>query len=129
MGDSLRLDVWLDIACLFKTRSEAKRACEGGKVDVNGQSAKPNRQLREGDRVRISRPFGRHQDVVVRIVIDQHVPKSQAKALYDDTTPKPTPEEIEMRRVERTYRAAARAAGTPDRRRRKELRRFKEGLG
>ena len=129
MGDSLRLDVWLDIACLFKTRSEAKRACEGGKVEVNGDSAKPNRQLREGDRVRISRPFGRHQDVVVRIVIDQHIPKSQAKALYDDTTPKPSPEEIEMRKVERTYRAAARAAGTPDRRRRKELRRLKEGLG
>ena len=128
MGDSLRLDVWLDIACLFKTRSEAKRACEGGKVEVNGDSAKPNRQLREGDRVRISRPFGRHQDVVVRIVIDQHVPKAQAKALYDDTTPKPSPEEIEMRKVERTYRAAARAAGTPDRRRRKELRRMKEGL-
>ena len=128
MGDSLRLDVWLDIACLFKTRSEAKRACEGGKVEVNGDSAKPNRQLREGDRLRISRPFGRHQDVIVRVVIDQHVPKSQAKALYDDTTPKPTPEDIEMRRVERTYRAAARAAGTPDRRRRKELRRLKEGL-
>jgi ribosome-associated heat shock protein Hsp15 len=124
---SIRLDVWLDVACLFKTRSEAKRACEGGKVEVNGQSAKPNRPLREGDRIRISRPFGRHQDVVVRVLIDQHVPKTQAKVLYDDTTPKPTAEEIEMRRVERTYRAAARAAGTPDRRRRRELRRLKEG--
>ncbi len=128
MNESIRLDVWLDIACLFKTRSEAKRACEGGKVEVNGESAKPNRQLREGDRVRISRPFGRHQDVVVRIVIDQHIPKSQAKALYDDTTPKPSAEEVEMRKVERTYRGAARAAGTPDRRRRKELRRLKEGM-
>ncbi len=129
MNDSIRLDVWLDIACLFKTRSEAKRACEGGKIEVNGDSAKPNRQLREGDRVRISRPFGCHQDVIVRVVIDQHVPKAQAKALYDDTTPKPTPEDIEMRRVEGTYRAAARAAGTPDRRRRRDLRRLKEGLG
>ena len=44
--DSVRLDVWLDVACLFRTRSEAQRACKGGKVDVNGQSAKPNRQLR-----------------------------------------------------------------------------------
>jgi ribosome-associated heat shock protein Hsp15 len=125
--DSLRLDVWLDVACLFKTRSEAKRACEGGKVEVNGQTAKPNRQLREGDRIRISRPFGRHQDVVVRMLIDQHVAKAQAKALYDDTTPAPSPQEVEMRRVERQYRAAARAAGTPDRRRRRELRRLKEG--
>jgi ribosome-associated heat shock protein Hsp15 len=126
VNDSVRLDVWLDVACLFKTRSEAKRACEGGKVEVNGDNAKPNRALREGDRVRISRGQGRHQDVIVRIVIDQHVKKSEARALYDDTTPKPTAEEIEARRVERAYRAAARATGTPDRRRRRELRRLKE---
>ena len=123
---SLRLDVWLDVACLFKTRSEAKRACEGGKVVVNGDNAKPNRAVREGDRIRISRGFGQHQDVIVRILIDQHVKKAEARVLYDDVTPKPTPEEVEARRVERTYRAAAQAAGTPDRRRRREIRQFKE---
>ncbi len=126
MNESLRLDVWLDVACLFKTRSEAKRACEGGKVDVNGDHAKPNRPVREGDRVRISRGAGRFQDVIVRIVIDQHVKKAEARVLYDDVTPKPTAEEIELRRQERIYRAAAAAAGTPDRRRRREIRRFKE---
>ena len=127
MSESVRLDVWLDVACLFKTRSEAKRACEGGKVDVNGEKAKPHRMLREGDRIRITRGYGRNQDVVVRIAIDQHVKKSEARALYDDHTPKPTPEEIEARRIDRAYRAAARAAGTPDRRRRREARRLKEG--
>jgi len=127
VSDSLRLDVWLDVSCLFKTRSEAKRACEGGKVHVNDGPAKPNRAIREGDRIRISRGQGRHQDLIVRIVIDQHVKKSEARALYDDVTPTPTAEEIEMRRVERVYRAAARAAGTPDRRRRREMRRMKEG--
>jgi len=127
VSESLRLDVWLDVSCLFKTRSEAKRACEGGKVHVNEGPAKPNRSVREGDRIRISRGQGRHQDVVVRIVIDQHVKKSEARALYDDVTPKPTPEEIEMRRIDRVYHAAARAAGTPDRRRRRALRQIKEG--
>ena len=126
MSESIRLDIWLDIACLFKTRSEAKRACEGGKVDVNGDSAKPNRMIREGDRLRISRGQGRFQDVIVRIVMDQHVKKAEARALYDDVTPPPTPEEIELRRSERAYRAAAAAAGTPDRRRRREIRNFKE---
>ncbi len=123
----MRLDVWLDIACLSKTRSEAKRACEGGKIEVNGEKAKPNRIIREGDRIRLSRGFGRHQDVIVRILIDQHVKKAEAKVLYDDVTPKPTDAEIESRRMERAYRAAAQAAGTPDRRRRREIRRFKEG--
>jgi len=123
---AVRIDVWLDVACLFKTRSEAKRACEGGKVEINGEHAKPHRLVREGDRIRISRGFGQHQDVVVRIVLDQHVKKSEAHVLFDDQTPKPTDAEIEMRRAERTYRAAAQAAGTPDRRRRREIRRFKE---
>jgi ribosome-associated heat shock protein Hsp15 len=127
VSELVRLDVWLDVACLFKTRSEAKRACEGGKVEVNGENAKPHRMLREGDRIRISRGYGRNQDVVVRIAIDQHVKKSEARALYDDHTPKPTPEEIEARRIDRAYQAAARAAGTPDRRRRREVRRIKEG--
>jgi ribosome-associated heat shock protein Hsp15 len=123
--DAIRLDVWLDVACLFKTRSEAKRACEGGKVEVNGEHAKPHRAVREGDRIRISRPFSRHQDVIVRIALDQHVKKAEARVLYDDVTPKPTAEEIEMRRMERVYRAASQASGTPDRRRRREIRRAK----
>lgn len=127
MSDTIRLDVWLDVACLFKTRSEAKRACEGGKVDVNGLRAKPNRVVHEGDRVRINRGAGRFQDVIVRVVLEHHIRKSEARALYDDVTPKPTPEEAEMRRQERVYRAAAAAAGTPDRRRRREIRRMKEG--
>ena len=123
----MRLDVWLDVSCLFKTRSEAKRACEGGKVTVNGDSAKPNRALREGDRLRISRGQGQNQDIIVRILIDQHVRKSEARALYDDVTPRPTPEQVEMQRLERAYRAAARASGTPDRRRRRTIRQFKRG--
>jgi ribosome-associated heat shock protein Hsp15 len=97
-------------------------------VEVNGEHAKPHRAVREGDRLRISRPFGRHQDVIIRIVLDQHVKKAEARVLYDDVTPKPTAEEIEMRRMERVYRAATQAAGTPDRRRRREIRRAKGKL-
>ena len=95
MTDPIRLDPWLDVACLFKTRSEAKRACEAGKVSVNDRDAKPNRMVRDGDRIRINRrPSAGHQDVVVRLVIDQHVKKAEAEVLYDDVTPKPTAEEI-----------------------------------
>ena len=123
----MRVDAWLDVACLYKTRSEAKRGCESGKVEVNGDHAKPHRALKEGDRIRINRGFGRYQDVIVRILIEQHVKKAEARALYDDITPKPTAEEIESRRAERVFRAAQRAAGTPDRNRRREIRRAKEG--
>jgi ribosome-associated heat shock protein Hsp15 len=123
-GD-VRLDVWLDVACVFRTRSEAQKACKAGKIDVNGQSAKPNRHLRVGDEIEISRPFGRKQRLVVRELAERHVAKADAKTLYEDLTPPPTPEEIEARRQERIYRAAVTPPKAPDKRERRALRRLR----
>jgi ribosomal 50S subunit-recycling heat shock protein len=86
--EALRLDVWLDIACLFRTRSEAQKACKIGRVDVNGQPAKPHREIRPGDEIVISRPMGRKQTVVVRGLADRHIPRAEARELYDDRTPR-----------------------------------------
>lgn len=123
--DSVRLDVWLDVACLFRTRSEAQKACTGGKVEVNRQTAKPNRLMRVSDRVEISRPFGRKQTLVVRGLADKHVARAEARQLYEDVTPAPTPEEVEMRRIERAYRAAMTPPRAPDKRQRRALRKMK----
>ncbi len=119
--------MWLDISCLFRTRSEAKRACEGGKVDVNRQAARPNRELKEGDRLDITRPFGRRQTVLVRGFAETHIPKAEARRLYEDVTPKPTPEEIELLRMAKMAAPFTRRSslGAPDRRERRQLRRLK----
>jgi ribosome-associated heat shock protein Hsp15 len=122
---AVRLDVWLDVSCLFKTRSEAKRACEGGKVDVNGQPGKPHRLVRPGDELHVSRPLGRRQVVVVQAVAEKSMPKAEARLLYEDRTPPPTPEQIEVRRAERLFRALnprGRAPGKKDRRDLRKLR-------
>jgi len=123
----MRLDVWLDVTCLFKTRTEAKRACDGGKVDLNGQPAKSHREIKEGDELEISRPFGRKQKVAVRGQAEKHLPKAEARLLYEDLTPKPTPEEVELRRMSRLAAPFVRrpGAGAPDKRERRELRRLK----
>jgi ribosome-associated heat shock protein Hsp15 len=123
----VRLDLWLDIACLFKTRSEAQKACKGGKVDVNGQAAKPHREVGIGDVVEISRPFGRRQRVILRGLAEQHIAKAEARELYEDVTPPPTPDEIEHRRIARLVRSMSRpaSAGAPDKRDRRALRRLK----
>ena len=123
----MRLDVWLDVACLFKTRSEATRACRLGKVDVGGQPAKPHREIKPGDAIDIGRPFGRRQQVVVVGLAEKHVPKAEARLLYEDVTPKPSPEEIELRRMGRLMApfTRPRGAGAPDRRERKALNRLK----
>ena len=125
--ETLRLDVWLDTACLFRTRSEAQKACKMGRVAVNGQPAKPHREVRPGDEIIIARPLGRKQTVVVRGLADRHIAKAEARELYDDRTPKPTAEEIEMRRIERLTRALNKAPTiTPDKRERRRIRSLKE---
>jgi ribosome-associated heat shock protein Hsp15 len=122
---SQRADVWLDVACLFKTRSLAQAACRGGKVEVNGQAARPNRQLHKGDELRISRGGGRRQTVVVRAFAQRHVAKAMARALYEDRTPPPTPEQLEVLRLRRAFgvRAPSGPVGTRERR---AARRLKE---
>lgn len=121
------MDTWLDVACVFKTRSEAQKACKLGKVMVNGQTAKPHRDVKAGDELEISRPLGRKQLLTILGVADRHMPKAEARLLYEDRTPKPTPEEIEVRRLERIYRAAATPKTRPDRDLRRTLRRLKRG--
>src|SRR5262245_35473828 len=123
--DGVRLDIWLDVACLFRTRSEAQKASKSGKIDVNRQPAKPNRHVRVGDEIEISRPFGRKQRVKVVGLADRHVSKVAARGLYEDLTPPPTPEEVEARRLERMYRAAMTPPTTPDKRQRRALRKLK----
>jgi ribosome-associated heat shock protein Hsp15 len=120
----VRLDVWLDVACLFKTRSQATTACKAGKVEVNGAAGKPHRLVRPGDELRISR-VGAKQVVVVRGVAEHHVPKAEARALYEDRTPPPSPEEVELKRLLRQagMRPPTKA---PDKRERRALRRMKE---
>jgi ribosome-associated heat shock protein Hsp15 len=127
--DSVRVDIWLDVACLFRTRSEAQKACKAGKVNVNGQPAKPHREIKSGDAIVISRPLGRKQRLLVYAIADTHIARKDARALYEDMTPPPTPEEVEQRRIDRLARAFLRppSAGSPDKRERRQLRRMKEG--
>jgi ribosome-associated heat shock protein Hsp15 len=123
--EAVRLDVWLDVSCLFKTRSEAQRACKSGQVEVNGQAGKPHRLVCAGDQINISRAFGARQSVVIVGLADRSIPKADARLLYDDRTPRPSSEEIATRRAERVFRAAHAAAGRPDKRQRRAVRKLR----
>ena len=122
----VRLDIWLDVACLFRTRSEAQTACQTGRVEVNGQRAKPHRELKTGEVIDITRPPGRHQRVIVTGLADAHIAKADARLLYDDVTPPPTPEEQALIDLLRLARPTRVEPGTPDRDQRRTLRRLKE---
>jgi len=110
----VRLDVWLDVACLFPTRSKAAAACAGGKVDLNGRAASAHKLVRAGDALQITLENGKRTFRVVAVT-EKHVKKSEARALYEETTPPLSPEALEARRLERIL-APRHAEGRPSKR-------------
>ncbi len=117
----VRLDVWLDVACLFPTRSQASAACAGGKVDLNGHAAAAHKVVRAGDRLAITFAHGK-RTFIVKGLAERHVKKADARALFDETTPPPSPEVLEARRLERLLapRSEARGGGRPTKKERRQ---------
>lgn len=80
----IRLDAWLWAARFFKTRTLAKKACDLGRILSNGQAAKAAREVRVGDRLRITNEGGEFE-VDVMGLSDVRGPAPVAQALYRET--------------------------------------------
>src|SRR5271169_4585429 len=115
----VRLDVWLDVSCLFPTRSQAAAACAGGKVDLNGHAADAHKLVRAGDRLEITFRAGR-RTFLVKGLEKRHVPKAVARALYEETTPPLAPEVLEARRLERLLAPRDGGGGRPTKKERRQ---------
>lgn len=122
---AVRADVWLWAARFFKTRSLAKQAIDGGKVDVNGMGCKPAKALHVGDRLQIGRGEERFE-VTVLALSEQRGPASAAQALYRETQ-----ESLAAREAARAQRRLG-ASGLlcpptrPDKQARRLIRKFKD---
>ena len=122
---SIRVDQWLWAARFFKTRSLAKQAIDGGKIEVNGARCKPARAVHIGDLLNISRGIERFE-VRVEALAAKRGPATQAVGLYAET-----PESIERRAREREAQRLSRLAyqpppGRPSKRDRRDIKSFEE---
>jgi ribosome-associated heat shock protein Hsp15 len=81
---SARIDKWLWAARFFKTRSLASRACELGRIQLNGQPAKPAREIRIGDLLQVTNDGGEFQIEVLGIS-DVRGPAPIAQTLYSES--------------------------------------------
>ena len=81
---SVRIDKWLWAARFFKTRSLAKQAIEGGKVHVNGQRAKPSRDIQVGMTL-IVRQGWDDKEIIVQDITDKRRGAPDAVKLYEET--------------------------------------------
>lgn len=84
LADDIRLDKWLWAARFYKTRALAVEEIGKGRVSVNGQPAKPSRDVRPGDVLHL-RQGVIEREVVVRALSSVRGPAPQAQTLYEET--------------------------------------------
>ncbi|MBI2734272.1 MAG: RNA-binding S4 domain-containing protein [Aquabacterium sp.] len=84
LTERLRLDKWLWAARFYKTRSLAAEDIDKGRIEVNGQVAKPSRELKAGDRVDI-RQGALTRTIMVKALSTVRGPAPQAQLLYEET--------------------------------------------
>ena len=80
----IRMDKWLWAARFFKTRSMAAHACELGRIEFHGLAAKPAREVKAGDLLRIKNDSGEFQ-VEVLALSEMRGPAAVAQTLYRET--------------------------------------------
>ena len=76
----MRLDKWLKVSRLIKRRTVAQEACDGGRVSVNGRTAKPSQDVKVGDTVEIA--FGAKTLRAEVLSVQETVRKDDAPAMY-----------------------------------------------
>jgi ribosome-associated heat shock protein Hsp15 len=82
--NGVRMDIWLWAARFFKTRPLAKKACELGRIVSNGQPAKAAREVRIGDRLRITNEGGDFE-IEVLLLSEARGPAAVAQTLYHES--------------------------------------------
>jgi len=122
----MRLDKWLWAARFFKTRSLASDAVDGGKVKLNGASAKPAKDVKVGDRLQL-RAGEQDWEVVVQGLNEQRRPAPEAQLLYQETpdSVQRRTRAVELRKLAPT--PALEQKGRPTKRDRRLLSRFRDG--
>lgn len=122
-GAGLRVDQWLWAARFFKTRSLARQAIDGGKIDVNGAGCKPAKALHAGDMVLITRAQER-LEVEVLLLSDRRGPASVAQTLYRETEASRLARDAA--RLQHQLMGVNGPARRPDKHARHDLRRLKD---
>jgi ribosome-associated heat shock protein Hsp15 len=120
----MRMDKWLWAARFFKTRTQATHACELGRIDSNGHAAKPAREVRPGDLLKVKSEAGEFQ-IEVLALSETRGPAAVAQTLYRESE---ASRELRLKLAEERKamnRFEAYREGKPSKRDRREISRFR----
>jgi len=125
--DSVRMDKWLWAARFFKTRTLAARACELGRIQSNRQLARAAREVRVGDRLRITNDGGDFE-VEVLLLSEVRGPALIAQTLYRETDASKE-QRLKVAAERRAVRQFEQLpAGRPSKRDRRRITQFRERM-
>ena len=123
-GEKVRIDKWLWAARFFKARSLATEAVDGGKVEINGQRAKPAKLVGAGDEVRLRVGQALHV-LKVLDVGERRGPASVAQSLYEETEESRRDRERLSEQLRLSAQSLSFDEGRPSKRDRREIRKFR----
>jgi ribosome-associated heat shock protein Hsp15 len=118
-----RIDKWLWAARFFKTRTLAADAVEGGKVHVNGNRAKPAREIKPGDTLNVALGELRWT-VIVRALARERRPAPEAQLLYEETEESRSARQARLDERKLMGEPGAGVKGRPTKRDRRRMQRF-----
>ena len=76
----MRIDKFLKVSRVIKRRTVAADACDGGRIEINGKVAKPSKDVKVGDVVKVS--FGNNAMTFEVLSVDEHQTKQSAETMY-----------------------------------------------
>ncbi len=120
----MRVDKWLWVVRIFKTRTQAGDACKGGKVKIDGTNVKASREIKEGDEIEVQLQIVKKKVKVIKLVKNRVGAKFVSDLMLDLTSPEEY-ERIEMLRL-LNHEKRNRGEGRPTKKDRREINRLKE---
>jgi ribosome-associated heat shock protein Hsp15 len=118
----MRIDKWLKMARIFKSREEASRACDLGRVKVNGHQAKPSKEAKAGDEV-VVKVENVYRTLTIKELPVRGLSAKDARLVYDEKTPELPAEVVELMKLQAAEerRLQREMKGRPTKKTRREL--------
>jgi len=123
--ESTRIDRWLSAVRIFKTRSLASDALNGGKIKLNGVAVKPNKTVKIGDSVSLKKE-GRTYAYEVLGIIEKRVGAAIAETMYNLTVDADLPEDMrELTQLYHSMQTEPKRRGKPSKKDRRLIEKLK----
>ncbi|MDA3881629.1 MAG: RNA-binding S4 domain-containing protein [Prolixibacteraceae bacterium] len=118
-SNSIRIDKWLWAVRVFKTRSLASEACRKGRVEINGMSVKPSREIKVNEVIQVRKTPVNYQLKVIALT-EKRMGAKLVSEYMEDITPAENLEVLEMQKL-MSWSGRSKGQGRPTKKDRRDI--------